>query len=52
MDGVDLVAKERHKQKLESFSLPLSDDPYVESNSYLFSDDMSLWPRIVIGGGR
>ena len=46
MDGVDLVAKERYKQKLESVGLLLSEDPYLESNSHRFSDDMSLWPRI------
>ena len=46
MDGVDLVVKERYKQKLESVGLLLSDDPCVESNSHRFSDDMSLWPRI------
>ena len=44
-----LVAKERYKQKLESVGLLLSDDPYVESNSHRFSDDMSLWPRMEYG---
>ena len=38
------------EQKLESVGLLLSDDPYVESNSHRFSDDMSLWPRIHIFG--
>ena len=46
VDGADLVAKERYKQKLESVGLLLSDDP---SKSHRFSDDMSLWPRIEYG---
>ena len=45
MDGLDLVAKERYKQKLESVGLQVSDDPYLEANSHRFRDDMSLWPR-------
>ena len=40
MNRVDLAAKERYKQKLESVSLFFSDDPYVESNSHRFSDDI------------
>ena len=38
MDGVDLFAKEWYKQKLDSVGRLLSDDPYVESNSYRFRD--------------
>ena len=49
MDGLDLVAKERYKQKLESVGLQVSDDPYLEANSHRFRDDMSLWPRIEYG---
>ena len=49
MDGMDLVAKDRYKQKLESVGLLLSDDPYLESNDGRFSDDMSLWPRVEYG---
>ena len=30
MDGLDLVAKERYKQKLESVGLQVSDDPYLQ----------------------
>lgn len=41
MDGLDLVAKERYKQKLESVGLQVSDDPYLEANSHRFRDDMS-----------
>ena len=49
MDGLDLVAKKRYKQKLESVGLQVSDDPYLEANSHRFRDDMSLWPRIEYG---
>jgi len=48
-ETLDMMGKERYKEKLEPVHFSISDKPYSPSHTKKFCSDMSQWPKIKYG---
>lgn len=43
---MDVKTAQCYSEKLQTAGLTVYDDPYLETNSHRFRDDMKIWPQI------